>query len=1451
MKRLKALTAVMAAVFAFSSAISADDGEITNKRLSDEKDVPAFSGEVSAHVPEAEHAFTGMMGFYVPMQASSGATLGALPEVGKDDPRDYYNIDGNLVETLDVAKPLINVFIYGPALEVHGTAFAHSYMDTYGAVSLDDGQTFKETNLSDSAVESSFDLETDRVPSAKDPLPADHDILLGSINNGGWHAAGYTYPFTSHCTECHGPALQGTAQAPSCYSCHDSNKWDEATPVDLGPVIKEAIWKNQKLVGEGENALAQDAVTIVNGENGDEIVTVTATLTGTFVFNTQPAAVAEGVLPPCTVAGRSGDLTGPSLRVLDKFGEPVENCVGYADDLVAYPGGTYNVVHAVAGNKVLVAWPSRFCSQGQPAYSFAWDGDDSDLNEDNATELIAKREAVTTLLGIDVTTDLYLTDLFGVAGKQGSIDFADEGYPQAGVVPFGCVWTARGVLLPGDDPRTIDVTEESYMAWTKAERLTSGRRDPNRIEVAGQVGAGFVITWQEDPDGLRPGQGEGPGEGWSGAVAHDKTDIWYSFIPWEHFDLVENPDEVTGEPVLIEDHDLLLTGRPQVYVPMAVPMRISNNDKCQAEEYGPGMTPSDSKYFSYCNYEVAQNYGLQDFCADTVDVPQGPQGELKPICVNAAGLPNIANTASTRPRTALQGYDIDGDGLFDSGWVIVAAEESKGLGRYTFLPDGTACTELERKDENYNPDCVSDIGKNQWYFSFDMGRPATSAEGYAADPDGLVQNLVSQGNLLNQPEVDWRTGEFYPTVNTVDMWDYGSYNFDLYNTEIARRSSLLVQPIAKAMNSANKLLVMSTWKQGTMRQGGPADVMARRILLVEDEGGEQCTTNYEWCTTDYEQCRTTYEELVITEECHTEPVKVYYPANPDYAYNAGQCKQDPLPLRCYPYLDLNGEGTFDEFTYVDKEVCENVETWEPVEICDVGDTENCRAETLCEDVPYCDVSEPGCTATESCEAAQSCDGVPEGTECRTEEICTGGYTGNPYSFANMACNQWILQDGSNPYYPDGICMQPAINLSGVIPDTCMDDDTDSATDCPMVDFTVGNYGIGDTNPILQGYIQGEGNTTRVLTWHQCPSDGVAMTDHSDMTPVTCANDYRTDPYVNLRDQSWYNPLDVAKGHRGFIDGDFVMYLYAWSPTWRLNAKGSDRYDLYVRRSFDGGVTWATTPGSFTASDGNTYSGNGTVTCETYRTDLTQTSGDRDDPGVCYTFGAGEAEHARNITQHKSMKTTTLDPRFAPTLTPTWSGIAEGCLEKLGLVDTGLWSCDDLSALMDSDLRDPSRFFMVFEVGDNTTTALGEAEPLDLFYSRGENFGDDFVVWTETDTSYVDPATVCYPTVPYDVLLTDDVRIGSGFCNEFENMNTRGDTHSSEASLVANPDGSKMYGVWAQWVFEDDEDYESDIIESDAMARRLWWIDDYISEDCSYSLPGVSLPDSCKAGSDAE
>ncbi|NNJ94052.1 MAG: hypothetical protein HKP57_04850, partial [Halobacteria archaeon] len=960
-------------------------------------------------------------------------------------------------------------------------------------------------------------------------------------------------------------------------------------------------------------------------------------------------------------------------------------CEGLPVDLSDYPGGTYNVFHATAGNKVLVAWPSRFCSQGQPAYTMSPTQEEPD--QERADAVVGFIQAGDTDLGVPALPDfnqeddLYLVDAFGVAGSQGSIDFADEGYPQAGVVPFGCVWTARGVLLPGDDPRT-DEAESSHMVWTKAERLTSGRRDVNRIEVKAVKGAGFVVTWQEDPEGLRPGQGLGPGEGWSGAVAHSQTDAWYSFINEVYFDIVEDPDNTTT-PIDILDHDLEATGRPQVFVPMAVPMRLSNNAKCN----DVNVTPDDL----YCDFGLAAAYGLKDQCADTVTIltgnPNSPGGVTETdICVadsngdGIADLPNRANTALTRPRLSLQGYDTDADGMSDSAWVIVAAEESKGLGKYFFEPDGLDGSfdgYADPCEEDSSLTCTEEIGKNQWYFSFDMGTPDTSAG--IGNPNSLVENLVNQGDMLNQAEVYWETGELFGLMSTEEMEDYGDYNFDIVNTEIARRASLLVQSVAKATASANGLAAMPSWKQGPMRQGGPADTMLRRMVL------------------------------------------------PD-TFN--------------PAVD------------------------------------------------------------------------------------------NPYAFANMECAEPLIPAGENPYYPGGVCADPATNLSGVVPDTCLDDDTGGLVPCPTVDFTTSTYGIGDTNPILQGVVQGEGNTQRVLTWHQCPSDGAQTA--GDITAVTCADDDRDDEFVNLKDQSWYNPLDISKGHRGFIDGDFVQFLYAWSPNWRLNAKGSDRYDLYVRRSFDGGNTWTTTPTSFLASDGMSYPGDGTVTCESYRSTESQVPG-AVEPKVCYEFGAGAAEHARNITQHKSMRITTLDPRYAPTK----ATITDGCTDGLFVdptVITDIFTCDDLSEEYDSDLRNPSRYFMVFETGDNTTVAVGEAEPLDLFYGRAESFGDDYVVWTETDTDSANLAA-CYPTVDYGVADLGIV-VGSGFCNEFDNMNTGGDTHASEANLESNPDGSKLYGVWAQWVFDETGE---EVAESDAMARRIWWIDDYVSDTESYTLPGTQQP----------
>ena len=160
-----------------------------------------------------------------------------------------------------------------------------------------------------------------------------------------------------------------------------------------------------------------------------------------------------------------------------------------------------------------------------------------------------------------------------------------------------------------------------------------------------------------------------------------------------------------------------------------------------------------------------------------------------------------------------------------------------------------------------------------------------------------------------------------------------------------------------------------------------------------------------------------------------------------------------------------------------------------------------------------------------------------------------------------------------------------------------------------------------------------------------------------------------------------------------------------------------------------------------------------------------------------------------------MRITTLDPRFAITGSP------QGVSNTLDPFGKGINPYGE-------DVRNPSRFFVVYETGDNTTAAEGEPEPLDLFYSRAVNFGDDYQVWAEeTDLS------VCYPSDPHEDIDPDKgvpaEHIGSGFCNEFDQVEqgTPG-LEASEASLTANPGGQFLYAAWAQ--LEHDDGYRRDL-----------------------------------------
>ena len=173
---------------------------------------------------------------------------------------------------------------------------------------------------------------------------------------------------------------------------------------------------------------------------------------------------------------------------------------------------------------------------------------------------------------------------------------------------------------------------------------------------------------------------------------------------------------------------------------------------------------------------------------------------------------------------------------------------------------------------------------------------------------------------------------------------------------------------------------------------------------------------------------------------------------------------------------------------------------------------------------------------------------------------------------------------------------------------------------------------------------------------------------------------------DLDDQTWENPYDVAKGHRGFLDGDFVMMMYAWAPNWNSNTVGNDHYNLYVRRSFDGGLTWTTTPAALEWR--RSY---------LHRVLLRHVHIGEPVPGREWTYAAGDFEQGRNVSLLTGNKVTILDPRYSPTggmkLYPT---ISTDWLTDNGFIFREI--CPTMMTL----LRDPSKFFMVYETGDNTT-----------------------------------------------------------------------------------------------------------------------------------------------------
>jgi len=811
-------------------------------------------------------------------------------------------------------------------------------------------------------------------------------------------------------------------------------------------------------------------------------------------------------------------------------------------DGTRYPGDVIGISSVVVGNRVFVAWQSRFCEDGDPLH--AW----LDEVKDGFLAAYPELDRPVPVVGQTEAYQLYVDDLFGVAGPQGSSDFADEGYPEVGEVPYACLWTARGTLEQDPESGLYAIT------WRAAERITSGVRDVNLVQVAGTAGAGFVAVWQEDPLGLRPGKGLCLDGGFNGAVAHNTTDIWYTYVTWDHFDDV-CLDEVDGYCTAGELSDYTLEAKPKVAVPMAVPMRLTDNEMCKAN-----VAPDSPGYRPYCYADFDGN-GTADLCADAVEWTN-PGGTTLNVCKAADGRVLWGRTFATRARLEVKPYT-RADGV-TGAWVALIHEKSKAMG-------------TEMPDEEEEP---IDIGKDVWYHTFELNDP----------------EIAQQGLMLNAPALNPETGGLFDVYT--DEWEN-----EYYETEIARHATLAVQGTGATLASESKTSAVLLYKQGTINQGGPADVFMRRVVLPGD-----------------------FDPAVD---------------NP-FAYGNVQC----------------------------------------VELADDG------------------------TATPA---------------------------------------DLLYSDGSNPNYVRGLCPAEGMNVSGTTIVSC--DDGSSGSDC------------ADAFPWSDDADDRE--YPKVTEWAQAPD--------------------------NYNDPSWANPYDVSKDNQAFIDGDFVALFYSTAPNWKASTIGKEAYNLYGRRSFDGGQSWTTLPESFAHIDGVTYSGDGTQTCEDYGW------GGQTEDEVCTAYGPGEFEQQRNLSRLVGTKENVLDPRHTPTggaLRTDYSNLL--CYDET----LGDWAnCGYTAAPYPEEIRDPSAFFASYQTADNRVVDEDTGpEPLDMYYSRASNFGDD------------------YDTVEYIS--------SSGQLVERWDWLAQGKlVKPMDAELTATPDGSRLYAVWSQ------EDYNKrgNLMGVDAWFRRLFYI----------------------------
>nr|WP_320014427.1 choice-of-anchor O protein [uncultured Desulfobacter sp.] len=966
-------------------------------------------------------------------------------------------------------------------------------------------------------------------------------------------------------------------------------------------------------------------------------------------------------------------------------------------------------VFQVKGNKIIIAWTSKFAKGGKPCYAIKKCPDtDGDGVNDSCTICTGSGDNETCETDYPHDDAYYTEDIWGVSGPQRSVDYTDQGYPEVGEVPYSAVWVARGIIATETDVSNGIGQYKGDIVWFKPERLTSGRRDANQVFMGGADGAGFAIAWQEDPKGLRPGEAKGPGPGWGGATTNHKTDIWYSYITWADFAKVDENFVPGGDP----EHDIDdVPTRPKALVPMSLPIRISDNDAVNTknaslvDSEGNVITPASGSVedIAYSSENLTRCVKFEggkgifspidtetDFYNLTNPVPETHQSTMN--CTNCH-VPYGEEPVNDAPT---QGAPIP---------LVVSTEgdPSTYLGGFT------------------NADCVS------CHYNNVVPRDRVIAAADCAD-------CQAKGGIWKDGTQDGSTDvitayypyEGYPYVAaSEDDTNDGSHRYITeypglwsYSNEISPDGIGLYEKI----NQQGVTMEVAVTTDGRLLDGNTG---AARPNLFLQTYTKPDGTKSAWAIMAYEESKGVG-------------------LGPDENTGTGEKPEDGSgydPYETFP--DAGKNAIYHSFDFTKPDVVsagtilnlpETDENGEPLTIVEP----DCLGSVVDENGDYVCVPNP--TAGETL------------LDWKGDTIL---------AYENARRPRFILQSKSSAFggvKSDGSFKAP--DNSGTVLIVLYKQGEEGAgrpSDIMARRFVVKNTdgSIKTGNPWAPGnLVPGVQNLSTVnptLTWINPDRDENAKGEGVKV----CKWDQ---PEECLHYKSGVNPYEDARAHRGAIRGDFVVLGYSYTPNWAASRNAHDKYDFYIRRSFDGGATWTTDPDSDTPVIHTDYFINPEGISGS---ELDEEGNDVTEATKHYTVEsvydvAGDYEPARNVSLIKNNKVSVIEPRIVAVpgtikKNEAWTGINE-------------------------DKQDPNCFYVAY--GTSTNLKDVEKAPEDLFLSFSQDRGTTFY----EDTWVVNP---------------DSSGENAGETVKGWIRLAKGNPEQGEVQIRMTPNAERFYGCWLE------------------------------------------------------